>query len=81
MNVNLNGCTVAIFQIPATVTDHSIIPRDSASILIVISGQATAGDLVLERGSIIFLPSNQVLNIHCAHSTQGLHMFQAMCNL
>jgi hypothetical protein len=81
MNQNLNNRTVAIFQIPATVTHHSLIPRDSASILIVISGRATAGDLMLERGSIIFLPSNQVLNIHCAHSTQGLNMFQAMCNV
>lgn len=81
MNVNLKSCTIAIFQIPAMVTDHSLIPRDSASILIVISGRATAGDLVLERGSITFLPSNQVLNIHCAHNTQGLLMFQAMCNI
>lgn len=72
---------VAKINIPATVTHHSLIPRDSASILVVISGRATAGDLVLERGSIIFLPSNQVLNIHCAHSTQGLHLFQAMCNV
>lgn len=73
--------SVAKINIPAMMTDHSLIPRDSASILIVISGQATAGDLVLERGSIIFLPSDQVLNIHCAQSTQDLLMFQAMCNL
>jgi hypothetical protein len=74
----MNCCN---FQIPSTVRDHSLIPRDSASILIVISGQATAGDLMLERGTIIFLPSNEVLNIHRANSTESLYMFQAMCNL
>lgn len=70
-----------MFQVPASATDYTLIPRDSASILIVIRGQATAGDLVLERGTVIFLPSNQVFNICCSDSAEVLLMFQAMCNV
>lgn len=69
------------FQVPVDTANYSLIRRDSASIVIVISGHATAGDLVLKRGTIIFLPSNEVLNVHCGDSTEALLMFQAMCNV
>ena len=61
--------------------NYTLIQRDSASIVIVISGHATAGDLVLKRGTIIFLPSNEVLNIHHGDGAEALLMFQAMCNV
>ena len=70
-----------MFQVPATTVNYSLIPRDSASIIIVISGHATAGDLVLKRGTVIFLASNQILNIQCGASAEALLMFQAMCNV
>lgn len=70
-----------MFQVPSGTTEYALIPRDSASILIVISGQATAGDIVLERGTVIFLPSNQVLDIQCGDRAEALLMFQAMCNV
>ena len=69
------------FQVPVSTVNYSLIRRDSASIVIVISGHATAGDLVLKRGTIIFLPSDEVLNVHCGDSAEDLLMFQAMCNV
>lgn len=73
--------SVAKIIVPASTANYSLIQRDSASIVIVISGHATADDLVLKRGTVIFLPSNQVLNIHCGESAEALLMFQAMCNV
>jgi len=69
------------FQVPVSTANYSLIRRDSASIVIVISGHAMAGDLVLKRGTVIFLPSNEVLNVYCGESAEALLMFQAMCNV
>jgi len=69
------------FQVPVSTANYSLIRRDSASIVIVISGHATAGDLVLKRGTIIFLPSNEMLNVYCGDSAEALLLFQAMCNV
>ena len=59
----------------------SLIPRDSASLLIVISGQAKSDNLTLERGSILFIPANQKLDLQCNNSDADIIMFQALCNL
>jgi mannose-6-phosphate isomerase class I len=74
-------CTFSWFQVPVSTANYSLIQRDSASIVIVISGHASAGELVLKRGTVIFLPSNELLNIHCGDSSEALLMFQAMCNV
>lgn len=73
--------SVAKICVPVSTADYSLIRRDSASIVIVISGHAMAGDLVLKRGTVIFLPSNEVLNVYCGESAEALLMFQAMCNV
>ena len=51
------------FQVPVSTANYSLIRQDSASIVIVICGHAMAGDFVLKRGTIIFLPSNKELNV------------------
>ncbi|KAJ9590035.1 hypothetical protein L9F63_016851, partial [Diploptera punctata] len=69
---------VAKISIPIGAAEVSLIPRDSASLLIVISGQAECNDLNLDRGSVLFIPAKQKIDLLCNESEDPILMFQAM---
>ncbi|PSN37566.1 Mannose-6-phosphate isomerase [Blattella germanica] len=73
---------VAKINVPVGTEEYTVIPRDSASLLIVISGHATSDkNLSLERGSVIFLPANEKLELRCNLIDEPLLVFQAMSNV
>lgn len=72
---------VARINVPNSVEDYLLKPRDSASIVLMVNGHAkTSNDLHLRRGSVVFLPAHQPLQLYAAERTGPLLIFQAMCN-
>ncbi|KAL2093281.1 hypothetical protein ACEWY4_010593 [Coilia grayii] len=73
-------------EVPASVKEHTIKPVDSAGILLVVSGEATAttpscpSDWTLRRGSVIFISANESVHLHVT-STCGMTMYRACCLL
>uniref|UniRef100_A0A3Q4HGD0 Mannose-6-phosphate isomerase n=1 Tax=Neolamprologus brichardi TaxID=32507 RepID=A0A3Q4HGD0_NEOBR len=78
--------TVMRIQIPASVKQYNIAPVDSASILLVIEGEATGtspaalSDLTLTRGSVLFVSANESISLHIT-SQSGMTLFRACCLL
>ncbi|XP_061533824.1 mannose-6-phosphate isomerase isoform X1 [Phyllopteryx taeniolatus] len=78
--------TVMRIQVPASVKQYTVAPVDSASILLVIEGDATAtsaaalSDVSLRRGSVLFVSANESVLLHVA-SPSGVTMFRACCLL
>ncbi|XP_004564602.2 mannose-6-phosphate isomerase [Maylandia zebra] len=78
--------TVMRIQIPASVKQYNISPVDSASILLVIEGEATGtspaalSDLTLTRGSVLFVSANESVSLHIT-SQSGMTLFRACCLL
>ncbi|XP_039882286.1 mannose-6-phosphate isomerase [Simochromis diagramma] len=78
--------TVMRIQIPASVKQYNIAPVDSASILLVIEGEATGtspaalSDLTLTRGSVLFVSANESVSLHIT-SQSGMTLFRACCLL
>ncbi|KAJ8945084.1 hypothetical protein NQ318_005264 [Aromia moschata] len=71
---------VAGIEIPTSVGRYSLLKRDSASILIVISGKARYGcQAELKPGTTLFIPSNEVLDV--CEITDDLLMYQAFANV
>nr|QIA50420.1 mannose-6-phosphate isomerase [Semibalanus balanoides] len=61
-------------------TEYSVPVRDSASLLLVVSGSATSGATVVGRGSVLFVPANEQVALRLA-GRQEVLMFQAFCQL
>ncbi|KAK2842618.1 hypothetical protein Q5P01_012818 [Channa striata] len=78
--------TVMRIQIPASVKQYTVAPVDSASILLVIEGNATAtsaaalSDVALRRGTVLFVSANENVSLHIT-SPSGMTMFRACCLL
>ncbi|XP_037109558.1 mannose-6-phosphate isomerase [Syngnathus acus] len=78
--------TVMRIQVTASVKQYTLAPVDSASILLVIEGDASAtspaapSDVSLKRGSVLFVSANESVILHVA-SPSGLTMFRACCLL
>ncbi|XP_042561278.1 mannose-6-phosphate isomerase [Clupea harengus] len=78
--------SVMRIEIPTTVKDYTVNPVDSASILLVVSGEATATappsqtDLILRKGSVIFISANESVLLRVT-STCGITMYRACCLL
>ncbi|TKS73966.1 Mannose-6-phosphate isomerase [Collichthys lucidus] len=78
--------TVMRIQVPASVKQYTVAPVDSASILLVIGGDATAtsaaalSDVTLRRGSVLFVSANESVSLHIT-SHSGMNMFRACCLL
>nr|XP_057932431.1 mannose-6-phosphate isomerase isoform X2 [Doryrhamphus excisus] len=78
--------TVMRIQVPASVKQYTVAPVDSASILLVIEGDATAtsagalADVSLRRGTVLFVSANESVLLHVS-SHAGVTMFRACCLL
>ncbi|CAG5957669.1 mannose-6-phosphate isomerase [Menidia menidia] len=77
--------TVMKIQVPATVKEYTVAPVDSASILLVIEGDATAtcpaalSDISMRRGTVLFVSANESVSLHVS-SPAGMTLFRA-CSL
>uniref|UniRef100_A0A1A8EQH4 Mannose-6-phosphate isomerase n=2 Tax=Nothobranchius korthausae TaxID=1143690 RepID=A0A1A8EQH4_9TELE len=73
-------------QVPPSVKDYCVAAVDSASILLVIEGDAMAtsaaafSDLTMKRGSVLFVSANESLTLHIT-SQSGVTLFRACCLL
>ena len=71
------------FQIPEDTNQYSVTPTDSASIVLVIQGQATGStdgkSVDMVRGSVIFMAANSSLKLDI--KSEGMLLFRAYCQL
>nr|XP_018915642.1 PREDICTED: mannose-6-phosphate isomerase isoform X1 [Bemisia tabaci] len=61
-------------------SEYQLIPRDSASICIVVQGCASSENLVLKKGKVIFLNANQSMTLKTSQDSETFVCFQAFCN-
>uniref|UniRef100_A0A671PSP3 Mannose-6-phosphate isomerase n=1 Tax=Sinocyclocheilus anshuiensis TaxID=1608454 RepID=A0A671PSP3_9TELE len=73
-------------QIPTSARQYTVSALDSASILLVIDGEAVAtsaaalSDITLTRGSVLFISANESVSLQVT-SSSGMTMFRACCLL
>ncbi|KAG7281844.1 hypothetical protein CRUP_031093 [Coryphaenoides rupestris] len=78
--------TVMRIQVPASVKQYTVAPLDSAGILLVVEGDATAtsaaalSDITLRRGTVLFISANEAVHLHVM-AQSGMTMFRACCLL
>ncbi|XP_037538464.1 mannose-6-phosphate isomerase isoform X2 [Nematolebias whitei] len=78
--------TVLKIQVPASMNTYTVASVDSASILLVVEGDATAtsaaafSDLTMRRGTVLFVSANESLSLHIT-SPSGMTLFRACCLL
>ncbi|KAF5303326.1 hypothetical protein FQA39_LY10065 [Lamprigera yunnana] len=70
---------VVKIEIPAKVVSYNVLPKNSASILIVISGRAKLRNSHLIPGTILFFAANEKLQI--LDVTSEILLFQAFANV
>jgi len=75
----VNDFAVAKIDLPKQSGKHSLIVRETASILLCVSGKGRIGDIVLRAGSVIFIPANEEVTVELIE--EDLLIFQAMANL
>ncbi|KAF0289573.1 Mannose-6-phosphate isomerase [Amphibalanus amphitrite] len=67
--------------VPDSVGSQYTVPvRDSASLLLVVSGAATRGATVVGRGSVLFIPAGEEVTLTLTDRAEVL-LFQAFCQL
>ncbi|KAM4678067.1 mannose-6-phosphate isomerase [Discoglossus pictus] len=76
--------TVIKIEVPSTVSKYEVKALDSASILLLVRGQATSHGthetLTLQPGSVLFISANESLTLHMDGS-HDLLLFRACCLL
>ncbi|XP_012284804.1 mannose-6-phosphate isomerase [Orussus abietinus] len=73
---------VAKITIPPGRALYDLIPRSTASILIIINGKAEIGpSKILNRGSVLFIPAYEKVNIKVLCGCHPMLMFQALANV
>ncbi|XP_076398177.1 mannose phosphate isomerase isoform X2 [Megachile rotundata] len=73
---------VAKITIPPGRSSYNIIPRETASILIIINGKGEiSSSKILYRGSVIFIPANEKIGIKVLCGCHPMLMFQAFVNV
>ncbi|XP_072242412.1 mannose-6-phosphate isomerase [Leuresthes tenuis] len=78
--------SVLKIQVPASVKEYTVAAVDSASILLVIEGDAMAtspaalSDITVRRGTVLFVSANESLSLHIT-SPSGMTLFRACCLL
>lgn len=79
-------CSHLVLQVPPSMKQYTVAPVDSASILLVIEGDAMAtsaaalSDVTLRRGTVLFVSANESVSLHVT-SQSGMTMFRACCLL
>ncbi|XP_011160062.2 mannose-6-phosphate isomerase isoform X2 [Solenopsis invicta] len=71
---------VAKINVPKKRPFHTLKPRISASILLIVEGKAKISSKIFAHGSVLFIPANDVLKVEVASSNSVL-MFQAFANI
>ncbi|KAJ8926433.1 hypothetical protein NQ314_021221 [Rhamnusium bicolor] len=64
---------------PESIENYELLTRESASILIVISGSARFDKIELKSGTTLFIPAHDIL--HISNITEELLMYQAFANI
>ncbi|XP_067871254.1 mannose-6-phosphate isomerase [Heterodontus francisci] len=76
--------TVIKIEVPSSVKRYMISSIDSASILLVIRGEATGtaapSQINIRRGSVLFIAANERVDL-CVQSVDGMLLFRACCML
>ncbi|XP_063782448.1 mannose-6-phosphate isomerase isoform X2 [Pseudophryne corroboree] len=76
--------TVIKIEVPSTVSQYHVPPIDSASILLLVRGQASSqglnGGLSLHPGAVVFISANESLSLNVDPS-HNLLLFRACCLL
>ncbi|KOC61697.1 Mannose-6-phosphate isomerase [Habropoda laboriosa] len=73
---------VAKITIPLGRSSYNIIPRSTASILIIINGKGEiSSSKILYRGSVVFIPANEKVGIKVLCGCHPMLMFQAFVNV
>nr|CAH7769316.1 unnamed protein product [Callosobruchus chinensis] len=66
-------------HLPLSAKDYKIPPRESASIVLVVEGQAKTDGTELKAGSVLFLPANDTL--HVKEVTEDMLIYQGLANI
>ncbi|KAK1157954.1 hypothetical protein AOXY_G24162 [Acipenser oxyrinchus oxyrinchus] len=78
--------TVMKIQVPASVKQYTVSPIDSASILLVVQGEATGAstaglsEMSIKSGSVLFISASESVSVHITSPT-GMLLFRACCLL
>ncbi|XP_043536299.1 mannose-6-phosphate isomerase isoform X1 [Chiloscyllium plagiosum] len=76
--------TVIKIEVPSSVKRYKVASIDSASILLVIRGEATStaspSEVNIRRGSVLFIAANEGVGL-CIRSVDGMLLFRACCML
>ncbi len=73
---------VAKITIPPGRPSYNVIPRNTASILIIVNGKAEIPvSRILNRGSVIFIPANEGVHVKVLCGCHPMLMFQAFANI
>ncbi|KAK6476703.1 mannose-6-phosphate isomerase-like [Huso huso] len=78
--------TVMKIQVPASVKQYTVSPIDSASILLVVQGEATGAstaglsEMSIKSGSVLFISASKSVSLHIT-SPAGMLLFRACCLL
>jgi len=71
---------INISQLPSGQSSYSLKPRNSASILLIISGKTKISSKIFSCGSILFIPANDEVEMEILCDYPVL-MFQAFSNV
>ncbi|XP_043925956.1 mannose-6-phosphate isomerase isoform X2 [Protopterus annectens] len=78
--------SVLRIQVPSSVKQYTVSSIDSASILVVIKGDAVASsaaalsEMTITRGSVLFISANECVSLDIS-SREGMLLFRACCLL
>ncbi|XP_018397217.1 PREDICTED: mannose-6-phosphate isomerase isoform X2 [Cyphomyrmex costatus] len=72
---------VAKITLPPGQSSYNLKPRNSASILLIVNGKAKISSKICSRGSVLFIPANDEVEIKVLCDCHPMLMFQAFSNV
>ncbi|KAG5309372.1 MPI isomerase, partial [Acromyrmex insinuator] len=70
-----------ILQLPPGQPSYNLKPRNSGSILLIVNGKAKISSKIFSRGSVLFIPANDEVEIKVLCGCHPMLMFQAFSNI
>ncbi|XP_012526990.1 mannose-6-phosphate isomerase isoform X2 [Monomorium pharaonis] len=70
---------VAKIMLPVGLPRYTLKPRTSASILLIVTGEAKISSKIFSHGSVLFIPANDVVEMELLRGS--MLMFQAFANI
>ena len=71
-----HGC----FQVPANKTTYSLSPVRSASLILVLKGEASSSQFSVKRGNVVFVAAGEQIEWNIT-SSDGFLAFRAYCDV